>query len=477
MTSPVAPPPDPQSQQGHPAAEPAPSSLEHSLNRLKGFAFSTLLATVAKLALRVGKNVLLTRILGPEARGIYGLLNTIPGLFVSFGNLGFGLGSLYLGATKKESLKHLTGNAVCYAIVQGAVLACLALALHHLGENFMAANRAAIQAIGFFILFGIPLTLSERLCNDLLMAARDIHFLNLISLMTSVAPMVVLLVLWPLLGDALAAACWSWLLSMLVVSVMTVYRLARQSGGLGLRFSLARQAIGYGLRGNISQFAGAVTRRVDLLLLAHFLPAEDLGQYAAAVSLAEMLLFLPEAVSMPFMPLRMEMALDEDQSTARAFSATIIKYTVAVVTPMLLVTALLAKPIILVLYGRDFLPSLPSLILLLPGIMALAIYQLIKADLYSLNRPGLLSWINVGSMLLNLGLNLIAIPLLGIAGAALTSSICYTFSAVTCLICFMRITGARPASMLLLTRNDFAVIRRQLAGFIGKKLGGKKERS
>ena len=472
MTDPV----HPNSSTAETAAEPPSSGLDAALKRLTGFAFITLLTTVANLGVRIGKNVLITRALGPEARGIYGLLNTIPGLFVSFGNLGFGLGSLYLGATKKEPLGTLVGNAMAYAVLQGTVLACLALALHSLGAGFMANNWEAIQAISLFIFLGIPLTLGMHLCEDLLMAASDIRYLNLIAVVNSAAPVVVMLVLWPLLGDALAAACWAWVLSLLLMIGMCVRRLTRQAGGLGVSLSLARQAIGYGLRGNVSQFAGAVTRRVDMLLLAHYLPVEELGQYAAAVSLAEVLLFLPDAVALPFMPLRMAMADDDDQATARAFSATIIKYTVAVLAPMLLLAGLLAKPMILVLYGRDFLPCLPAMVLLLPGILSLAVYQLIKADLYSLNRPGLTSWISVWSMFLNVGLNLIAIPWLGIAGAAIASSICYTFSAAACLICFFRITGASPASMLLLSRSDLTVIRRQLGQAVRAKLRGKKER-
>ncbi len=278
------------------------SSLGAALRTLRSFAFVTLLTTLAKFVLRIGKNVLLTRVLGPEARGIYGLLNSIPGLFVSFGNLGFGLGSLYLCTTKQAPLRKLLGNALCYAVLQGAILAGFALCLYWIGDSMMAANRAAISAIGFFILFGIPMTLAERLSGDMLLAVKDINFLNLTHLANSVVPIVVLLGLWPILGDPLQAACWAWLLSMVVVSGMTLHRLWKRAGGISIDLSLAKDAIAYGLRGNVSQFAGAVTRRVDMLLLAHFLPAHELGQYAAAVSIAEMLLFLPEAVAMPFMP-------------------------------------------------------------------------------------------------------------------------------------------------------------------------------
>lgn len=442
--------------------------LGDSLRTLSRHAFATAATSAAKLVLKVGKNVLLTRALGPEARGVYGLLNTVPAMMISLGNLGLGLGTIYLGAREKVPVRLLLGNACCFALAHGTLLAVLAWLLHQWGGGVFGANRAALESIGLFILLGIPLTLGEHLCNDLLLAVKDISFLNVIALTTSLVPVAALLLLWPLLGDALTAACWAWLLSMAVVAGMTLRRLW-PAGGPGISLSLAWRAIGFGIRGNASHFAGAVTRRADLLITASFLSVEELSYYAAAVSLAEMLLFLPEAVATPFLPMRLEMAGQGDGGAGKAFSATIVKYTLLCMLPILLCTALTARPMLLLLYGREFLPSLWPFLLLLPGMLGLAIYQFVKADLYSLERPGLVSWIAIPSMLLNLALNVLLIPMVGINGAAIASSLCYLGSAAACLCFVSRLGGIPMAAMLVPRREDVLLAKAQLLAMWRRK--------
>ena len=77
------------------------AELNKSFSSLGKFSLSSLAVTVILFLLRMIKNVVFTRLLGPSGRGVYGLLTTIPGLIISFGNLGFGLGSVYLLSKKK----------------------------------------------------------------------------------------------------------------------------------------------------------------------------------------------------------------------------------------------------------------------------------------------------------------------------------------------------------------------------------------
>lgn len=45
------------------------------------------------------------------------------------------------------------------------------------------------------------------------------------------------------------------------------------------------------------------------------------------------------------------------------------------------------------------------MILLLPGVLALCLYDFLKTDVLGMGRPGLISQVSVAAMALNLGLN------------------------------------------------------------------------
>ncbi len=436
-----------------PSHAPDPGdATRKALASLQRFAFSTLLTTLLRFAFRLAKTVILTRVLGPEGRGLFGLLNTVPGLAASFGNLGYGLGSVYLLTRRKTPLPVVLGNALVYLIVHGALLTTVCVFLFMHGAPLFGASQEGLAHIAPFALAGLPFVLGERLSGDLMTGIKDIHFLNLLHLMTSILPVATLVLIWQITGDALTGAMWGWLLAFIIITLVGFYRLVRKAKRLRISFSAAQEAFSFGLRGNISQFANAAIRRIDMLFIAYYMGPESLGYYAAAVSIVELTLAAPDAVAKPFMPLRMEM----EDAEGRHFSPLVVKYVLAVMAIGLLLLGILAEPVMLLLFGEAFLPGLPALLWLLPGILALSVYQFFKADLYSLNKPGLISCISLIVMLFNVAGNILLIPRLGIAGAAITSSICYTLMSISMALCINRLTSIPLRSMLLLNKHDVA---------------------
>ena len=442
-----------------------PAPEKSPLAALCAFAASGLAATAAQFALRLGKNVLFTRLLGPEGRGLYSLLMALPTLLVGFGNLGFGLGSLYLAAREKADLRRLTGNALAWSAVQGSLLVGVGWLVFRLQDRG-AFTLDGAEAIRGPALAAVFLLLFYNLGIDLLTARTDIHYLNGLKLVYSLLPVAVLLALYCVAGDAVSAALTSYLVALGVVGGLAFYRLFRTGAWPpALSAQLARRAFHFGLRGAPAQFANTVTRRIDVLFLAHFWGAEAVGQYAAAISLAEILLALPDAVAVPFLPMRLAM----DDEAGRRFSPLVLKYVLAVMAVVCAATAVCAAPAIFILFGRDFTPSLAPLLWLLPGILALSAYDLAKTDILGLGRPGLLSLVSIGAMLLNVTLNALVIPTYGAAGAAFCSSVCYALQGAVLLTVVARTTGTPLGSMLFVRRTDLAFLRQRLRDALARK--------
>ena len=420
------------------------------MKSLGEFASSSLAATVLQGVIRIAKTMVLLRLLGPVGRGIYGLFITITSLIISFGNLGFGLGSVYLVAKKKYELRKILGNALLYVVVQGVLLMAVGLVLLSFKE-ILKGNQNALEQIGMFVLIAIPFLLSYHLGLDLLMGIKDIHFMNILQIAFSAFPLLLLILLWVLTGNALQSAMVAWILTVIIISVCSFFRVYRKAGGRPLiSLPYIKETFSFGLRGNLSIFANAVVRRIDLLFIAHYMEAKDVGYYAASVSIAEILLALPNAVSGPFLPIRFEL----DKTTGRKFSPLVVKYVLLVMALVCGLTALLGKPAIMILGGAEYLPALGPLQWLLPGILALSIYPFLKVDIYNLNRPGFVSCVSVLTMVCNLILNYLMIPRYGTNGAAISSSISYALSTLILLAFFLRETNQKVSDVLLVKMND-----------------------
>jgi len=256
-------------------------------------------------------------------------------------------------------------------------------------------------------------------------------------------------------GDALMAAIWAWLGTNAGITLFGMFRIYRRAGGTPrVSYPALRDAFSFGLRGNVNTWANAVVRRIDVLFVAHYAGMEAVGFYAASVSIAEIILTLPDAVAGPFLPLRLEM----DEKEGRHFSPFVIKYILAIMSLICLVIALTGKWLVLLLYGSSFLPALFPLLCLLPGIVGLSLYQFVKADLYHMDRPGLISWVSVLAMVCNLALNFILIPRYGAVGAAISSSVCYLLSTALLLFFVLRHTGMSWSQALILRKDDVRLL-------------------
>ena len=87
-----------------------------------------------------------------------------------------------------------------------------------------------------------------------------------------------------------------------------------------------------------------------------------------------------------------------------------------------------------------YIPSLPALFVLLPGVVAFSVTFVAGGYLTGIDRVGITSVVSVVSVVTNVIANLILIPPFGIVGAAAASLISYSLSSVLLTIITGRLT-------------------------------------
>lgn len=209
-----------------------------------------------------------------------------------------------------------------------------------------------------------------------------------------------------------------------------------------LRYSLPS----YGA--NLLQF---LNYRVDLFVVAVFWGPADVGLYAVAGSLVQLIWIIYRSAAAVIFPVFAAGEIDA-VALARLASAARIATALAVLASVMLgVGATVALPLV---YGPAFEDALPALLLLIPGAIALTPAGVVAAFFLASGRPRLNLLISGGAFLVTLFSDLLLIPSFGIVGAAAASSLSYISTLTLTVIYLRRRYGLGLKALLVPSRGD-----------------------
>ncbi|MEK7213122.1 MAG: flippase [Patescibacteria group bacterium] len=175
--------------------------------------------------------------------------------------------------------------------------------------------------------------------------------------------------------------------------------------------------------------AGLVSRLYsysDSLIMSKMLGRNELGWWSVPYKIAFAFQFIPMALSASVYPVMSEFFLRDKTKISELFAKS-WRYLFLIVFPLSFGLIALAHPIITKIYHPDYLPSVPVLKILMVslifGYMGFITGALLNATNNQKTQTGLLG----SSLVINVILNLILLPRLGIVGAAISALVSNTF--------------------------------------------------
>lgn len=165
-----------------------------------------------------------------------------------------------------------------------------------------------------------------------------------------------------------------------------------------------------------------VLSRADMAMLAGFESHAEVGEYAASYRLFETTLFLSWGVGAAVYPVLSRLSLTSLPPVGLVFERG-MKLLVALTLPLAVGAAVLAEPVVDLLYGEEFADSALALVLLAPAIAVYPVGYVASYLLVSQDRQRLLVPIYAGVALQNILFNLVLIPAYSLYGAAAGTSI------------------------------------------------------
>ena len=217
-----------------------------------------------------------------------------------------------------------------------------------------------------------------------------------------------------------------------------------------------RRAVSYGAKAHTSNLLTFLNYRADLFLVNVLLSPAAAGVYVVAVQIAERLWMLSQSVNTVLFPKLSQLHRDED--ARRALTPLIARIVLMLSGLGALVLAVLAKPLVVLIFGTIFAEAAIAILWLLPGIVAGAMARVLGHDLAARGRVDLNLYTSVLVLIVNVLANLLLISAYGISGAAIATSIAYGIDAIAKLILYARLSRNSWWSPLVPHRTDWRAL-------------------
>ena len=390
---------------------------------------------------------LLARLLGPQGRGAYTLLLLLPSTLFALAQLGLPSAVTFY-AGRGRSLRSLLWISVVASIGLPAILIPATLfALPTLERGvFQAAPHDLLRVA----LIALPIQFGASLCGSILWGRQLVRRYTIILAAQSVASLVVVIAL---VGIAHLQVVGALAANLLVTGGATLFVFftalrAAQAGDATTppeRPVRLTELFAYGIRLYPASISTFLSYRSDLFLLGLLIgDAGLIGLYALAVSLAELVFYVPDAISTILYP--RVAAAERAEADRIAPSMTRFALLVTLIAAAgLIPAALIAVRVVLPAFGGSISPFL----VLVPGTIALSISKVVAGYISGLGRPLPVGAISITAMVVNISLNLVFIPRFGITGAALSSLISYSIHALLMVAVASRLASAPLRAFLL----------------------------
>ncbi|HEY0704492.1 MAG TPA: oligosaccharide flippase family protein [Candidatus Acidoferrales bacterium] len=423
--------------------------------------FATNLATVfigqaACAALALGIEITYARFLGPLGRGQISLCMMVIAAGTLLAGLGGEIPIVIWTAAGREKVSNWLPAVVFWALL-GCVLTGI-LWRFLFWQTRPAFLNGITPAMASLVFAAVPLSVAFTYLMAFLTGMESFQLRAWCALLTQSAELAALLALVLLVQRSAVMGIWALVLGLAAATIFCLIALQKtMRRPQALRFSgnALGASLSLGLRGQLGNLATFFNYRLDVFIVNYFLSPAQVGLYSLGVILSESLWQIPHAAAVALLPRTARTV----EGGANDFTCTVIRQVVLLGCISGFALAIISPILIPLLFGRQFAPSIAIVWWILPGTIVFAVAKVMSADLSARGKPEYSSAFAIVSMVATVVLDLKFIPVMGIRGAALASSIAYTLDGILIAFALRRELRVSWKTLLIPTGTDLAVYR------------------
>jgi O-antigen/teichoic acid export membrane protein len=370
---------------------------------------------------------IVARALGPSGRGEVATATTYGNLaWIVLGvGVPWAVGQRVASGAGPAASALGTAARFCLALVPVSVAAALLLVLGPFDHLSVAASAGLVALVAL-----APLNVFANCQQSVLVASGALGSMSLLRAAPIVASAVAVIVL-AVVGQLTTGTY----LVVTVAAGLLVAGLTWKHLPILPRGRVAfRPLLSFGLRSFWGQAASYGNRFVDQAYLAATAPPRQLGLYAAAATVSAIPVSAGQAIAAKAFG---EVARQHGDARWRA-ATRYMRIALFVGTASALALAVAAPVAVPLLFGRAFGGAVEPLIILLAGTATLSAGLTGVRILNAVNRPGAASWSELIALAVTLPGLALLVPMYGITGAAVVSTVAYWVRFVAMLVILRR---------------------------------------
>jgi len=439
--------------------------------QLKRHISGTFGTNVLLIVVGIGSSIFINRVLGPAGKGEYAIFLAAIGLSTLVLSFGTHSAVSYYVAKATFPIQKLLSTILFFLLVVSVIFFVLVCANGYWNDNefFLPKRQNHLFYWGVLSLSFVCSLLSTFFIS-ILSGKRLFHIVNLHRIIQGVLNL--------LAFSALYYACFEGeyldsgmvfvlylLLSLISLAVLLFFYFRQVGLGFGFSFLSLPQIWTVFRWSGISYFAVLaqfLNYRIDYWLIDYYAGNAPLGYYSLATNLAQMFWLLPVAVSSVLMPHTASAAQGEMLPKTLLISRAVFAISLLAALP----AALLAGPVIELLYSQAFLPSAEIFVILLVGVVPFCLTKIYAGFLAGegIHRYNMIA--SLAGLAVTIVLDLLLIPTYGTTGAAWATSMSFLMTTAYVLYVICRRYGIRPGDTLLVKKSDYLFAKNLIQNFI-----------
>lgn len=395
--------------------------------------------------------IAIARIYGPEEYGAFAVALTLTTVMMAFAEFGLEQQFVRTVSVEPDSLAQTLG-AFFSALLPVTLVIVLAMPVTAslLGYSPLVLELVAVLAVyWFFQRFHYPFMTLMRVR----FRAEVTAAVQAVSITAQIAALAVVVVQgWSIVAVAISQALVA--IATLFIWLLVARPLLRQ---LRLHWPSVKRIFRGAMEFAPQTVSWVIYFHVGALILSFYESDGEVGLFTAIFRLLFILYIVPEAFMTSCAPVLYRcFGGDRPRFDQLVRFANRLMLMVALVVTFLL--AIGAEPIIGLIYGAEFLPGLPLLYWLVPGVLCrIASLGMLEVLTTSNNQP-YRNRVLQGGLLLNIALNFWLVPLHGALGAAIAVSTTELVMLLAVIACSLRLRLP-----LLAWRRDAALVAALIA--------------
>ena len=385
----------------------------------RGVVYS-LIARIVFILSAYAIHIYLARLLGPEKYGVFGVclaVITVGRVFLDSGVRQVVSNSV---ANYPEGAKYLLRKGI---LIQFAISLILGFIIIALSKNiaqflsdktlenplYLSALVIIMQSL-FYIFMGS--------LNGLKRFAAESGLLTTYSIVRALAAILLVYFGMEVIGALSGLLIASFVVAMLGL-ILTHDLPKKEVSSIQLSHMLKESIPVIIMFGSIS-----IIMNVDLFAVKYFIAdGQFAGYYTCAAAISKVAYPFLVAFGVVLLPFVSSSYHQDNFEQTKKYVNEVLRYSLLITLPMVFLFSIYAKDIVIFVYGNSYLPAADSLKILVWGLLCLGLVSIFSNIMIAINKENRMLKYSIIGVVLSLALNAVLIPMMGVIGAAISTTI------------------------------------------------------